>query len=139
MADNTINSAAVSASNLADKMRAYPYGATITAGQVVYLDANQRWQLFDTDAGAGVGAGILDRRGIALTNGANGQPGAVAERDANFSPGFATVNGQPYWASRNAGNITTDVPAAGNYPVFLGFGIAGSRMNLAPAAAGVPV
>lgn len=139
MADLTINAAAVAASNQATIRREYPFGASIGAGQLVYLDTNNRWQLFDSDAGSGVGANVTDLRGISLNNGANGQPAAVATYDPNFAPGTTLANGVSYYGSRNAGAITADVPASGNYPVFIGTARSTSRINLNPTAAGVSV
>src|SRR5688572_18686190 len=103
MADLSINAAAVAASNLATIRREYNFGATITAGEVVYLDANNRWVKFDSDAGSGAGANVTDLRGIALNNGANTQPAAVCTADPNFNPGATLANGVSYYGSRNAG------------------------------------
>lgn len=139
MADLTINSAAVSPSNQATIRREFPFGGAIGAGQVVYKDANGRWVLFDSDAGAGAGANVGDLRGIALNNGANTQPAAVCTQDPNFGIGATVANGVAYFGSNTAGGITATAPAAANYTVFLGVAISATRINLNPTAAGVPV
>lgn len=140
MADLSINTQNVSASNLANIRKEYAFGETVLAGQVVYLDsATNRWKLFDTDAGAGAGANVTDMRGIALHNGTNGQPAAVCTADPNFSPGATLANGTAYYGSKNAGMTTADVPAASNYPVFLGLARSTSRLNFQPIGAGIAV
>lgn len=137
MADLSINAAAVAASNQAVIRREYPFGAAIGAGQVVYLDTSNRWQLFDSDAVSG--ANVTDTRGIALNNGANGQPAAVAVSDPNFAPGATVANGVAYYGSVTAGGLAPDVPNTGRYTVFMGVGRSTSRINLNPTAAGVVV
>jgi hypothetical protein len=139
MADLSINTQNVSASNLAEIRKEYPFGATVLAGQVVYKNASNRWVLFDSDAGSGAGANVDDLRGIALHNGTNGQPAAVAVSDPNFCPGATLANGVAYYGSQNAGNVTADVPAASNYPVFLGLARSTTRMNLNPTASQIAV
>jgi len=139
MADLSQNSAAVSASNLATIRREFPAGAAIAAGNVVYLDANNRWALFDSNVGAGAGGNVADTRGIALHNSQNGQPLAVCERDPNFAIAATSANGATIYGSPNAGAVTADVPTSGNYPVVLGVMISTTRINLNPTAAGVAV
>lgn len=139
MADLTINGAAVSASNQATIRREYPFGATITAGQVVYRNASNRWVLFDSDAGSGVGANVTDEQGIALNNGANGQPASVCVKDPNFNLGATLANGVSYYGSKNAGAATADVPANANYTLHLGVARSTGALNLNPTASGVAV
>lgn len=137
MADLTINTAAVSASNQAVIRREYPAGATITAGALVYKDTNNRWQLFDSNAQTG--ANVTDLRGYALHNSSNTQPLAVATSDPNFGIGATVANGVAYFASNAAGNTTATAPIAGEYAVVTGVGISASRINLNPTASGVAV
>lgn len=138
MADQTIVAANVAASNTAEIRREYPAGATMTQGQLVYLDATNRWQLADSDAAA-TGNLITDLRGITLGAGANGQPMSVVTKDNDFTPGHAVTNGVPYFGSPNAGNISNTAPASGNYAVFLGVGKSTTKINLNPTASGVVV
>jgi hypothetical protein len=139
MADLTINSAAVSPSNQAVIERGFPGGAAIGAGMHVYKDANNRWVLFDSNVGAGAGANVTDRRGIALNNCANTQPLAVCTSDPNFGIGSTVANGVSYWGSNTAGGITATAPISGEYTVHLGVAISATRINLNPTASGVAV
>lgn len=139
MADLSQNHAAVNASNRAVIRREYPANVAVAAGNHVYLGALNRWDLFDSDVGAGLGANIDTLRGIALHNAATNQPLAVATQDPNFALGAAVANGVSYYGSRNAGAVTSDVPAASNYSVHLGIGISSTRINLNPTSANVPV
>jgi hypothetical protein len=139
MADISITAASVAASNQATIRREYPFGATVTAGQLVYLDSNNRWQLMDSNA-ASTGNGVTDTRGIALHGGANTQPAAVVTADPDFTPGGTLTNAAAYYASPNAGALA---PAAdittGNYAVFMGVAKSTTKLNLNPTAAGIAV
>lgn len=139
MADLSITATSVSASNQAVIRREYAAGATITAGNLVYKDANNRWALFDSNAGSGVGANITDLRGIALHNSANTQPLAVCTSDPNFGIGATVTNGTAIYGSLNAGALTHDVPASGNYAVFVGLPISTTRINLSPVSGATAV
>jgi hypothetical protein len=139
MADLSVTAASVLASNSADIKYNYKFGATVTTGQAVYLDAaTNTWKLIDQDAAA-TGNGVSNIRGIALNNGANNQPAAVCIRDIAFTPGTTLTNGTAVYASDNAGAITHDVPGAGSYTTFLGLPISTTQMNLLPVAGGVAV
>jgi len=139
MADLAVTAASVLASNSADVRYNYKFGATVTTGQVVYLDStSSTWKLVDQDASA-AGNNVADLRGIALNNGANNQPAAVCVRDASFTPGTTLTNGTAVYASDNAGAITHDVPGAGSYTVFLGLPRSTTTMNLNPVGGGVAV
>jgi hypothetical protein len=140
MADLSITATSVSASNQATVRREYQFGATITAGQVVYLNTSNRWALFDSNVGSGVGANVTDLRGIALNNGSNTQPAAVCTADPDFTPGATLSNGVSYYGSPNAGAIAPIADlGAGNYPVFLGVAKSTTKLNLNPTAAGIAV
>lgn len=140
MADLSVNAAAVQASDNAITYSQFRSGAAISAGQLCYLDpATNTWKLFDTDAGSGAGANVSDQRGIALNNAASGQPIDVCIKDIYFTPGATLTNGVTVYGSRNAGAITGDVPASGNYPVILGTPRSASILNLNPIAGGVAV
>jgi hypothetical protein len=137
MADISITATSVSASNQAVIRREYAAGATITAGQLVYKDANNRWALFDSDALAG--SNVTDDRGIALHNSANTQPLAVCVSDPNFGIGGTVTNGTAIFGSNTAGGLTHTAPASANYTVFVGLPISTTRINLQPVAAPVAV
>lgn len=137
MADLSITAANVVASANATILRQYNAGATVTAGQVVYLDANSKWQPMDANASA-TGNDPANTRGIALGGAANNQPLAVATKDSWFTPGASLTNSASYYASPNAGGIA---PAAditsGNYATFLGVARSTTVLNLNPTAAGI--
>ncbi len=77
-------------------------GATITAGQAVYKDANGLWQLSDSDGASALKA----MGGIAATGSSNGQPIVIAVRDPGFTPGFTVLAGDTIWLSPTAGGLT---------------------------------
>lgn len=139
MADISITAANVAASAQGTPRREYPFAQTTTAGQFVYLDANNKWALFDANVGAGAGAGITTLRGIALNGGAVNQPASVVTADPDFTPGGTLAPGVTYYGSVTAGGIAPDVPGAGSYTVVLGIGISATKMNLQPFSAGVAV
>lgn len=139
MADLSINAANVLASANAVIEKAYNFGATVTAGQLVYLDANNKWQLMDANAAA-TGNGVTDTRGVALCNGSNNQPAAVCKEDIYFKPGATLVNGLAYYASPNAGAVANAVDiTTGNYPVFAFLARDTAYAHLKFVAAGVAV
>lgn len=139
MADLSINAANVLASANAVIEKSYNFGATVTAGQLVYLDSNNRWVLNDANAAA-TGNGVTDTRGVALCNGSNGQPAAVCKEDIYFKPGATLTNGAAYYGSPNAGALAAAADiTTGNYPVFVGLARDTTYLHLKPIAAGVAV
>lgn len=140
MADIAITAAnvATGASSNPTVRREYVAGATITQGQAVYLDANNKWQLLDLNAAA-TGNGISDLRGIALTAGSSGQPMSVAVEDTDFTPGGTLTNGSAVYGSNTAGGITHDIPITGAYPVCLGIAKSASKMVLRITASGAVI
>lgn len=141
MADISITPASVLVSGTTATInRSYNFGATITAGQVVYLDtATSTWKLADQNLAA-AGNGLSDTRGIALCGGSSGQPAAVCTLDtAGITIGATVVNGASYYLSDTAGGITATLPTTGDYPVFLGLGIGTTKIGFNPTATGVIV
>jgi hypothetical protein len=138
MADISITAANVVASATAVIRKEYNFGATVTAGQLVYLDTSNKWQLADADAAA-TGNGITDVRGIALCGGANNQPAAVVVEDSDFTPGGTLTNGTAVYGSDNAGAVTHDVPSTSSYPVVLGVAKSTSKLVLKPVASGAVI
>lgn len=106
MADVTITPANVLASNAASK-RTGVAGATIAAGQTVYVDsaASNTVKLAD----ANLSAAAADCVGIALHGAAANQPITWVEEDPDFTPGGTLVVGTIYVLSGTAGGIA---PAA---------------------------
>ena len=77
-------------------------GATITAGQVVYLDsADSRYKLADTDSAT---AAVRAPVGIALHAALSGQPLQILTGGL-ITIGATTVVGVPYYLSGTAGGI----------------------------------
>lgn len=140
MADLSVTAANVIASNSAVIDRGYSFGATITAGQAVYLDTTQsppRWELLDIDANTVGTNTIATLRGISLNGGSDGQPADVCIKDPDFTPGATLTNGLAVYGSTTAGGITTaDIPTTNAYPVILGLTKSTSKMNLNPTASG---
>jgi hypothetical protein len=142
MADLSVTAASVAASSSADIVRQYNFGATVTAGQVVYLDetiATPTWKLLDRDAAA-TGNELTTKKGIALNGGASGQPAAVCVKDTDFTPGATLTNGITIYSSDTAGGITSaDIPTTGDYPTVLGVAKSTTKMNLNPTSSGAVI
>lgn len=138
MADISITAANVAASSTATIRKEYNFGATVTAGQVVYLDTSNKWQLADSNA-AVTGNEQNAVRGIALCGGANNQPAAVVIEDSDFTPGGTLTNGTAVYGSVNAGALSHDVPTTGSYPVYLGQAKSASKLVLKTNASGVVI
>lgn len=139
MADLSITAASVIASANATVYKQYNFGATVTTGQVVYLDSSNTWQLKDANASS-TGNLVNSVTGVSLVGGANGQPAAVVVKDSDFTPGGTLSNGASYYASPNAGAVA---PAAdvttGNYPTFLFVAKSTTKAHLNPTGAGIAV
>lgn len=117
MADLSVTAANVIASNSAKRARGIA-GATITAGQPVYVDtaASNVLKLADNDASAAT-ATIA---GIALHGAASGQPLEYVTEDPDFTPGATLTTGTIYVASSTAGGIAPAADlASGDYPTVL--------------------
>lgn len=139
MANLSITAANVIASSSAVIRREYKAGATITAGQLVYLDANSVWQLVDSDAAA-TGNAVNDLRGIALNGAAANQPLSVCTQDlGGFTVGATLTNGTTYYASTTAGAIANDVPTTNAYPTIVGVARSAALLVLNPTASGVVI
>lgn len=80
--------------------RQYLAGATITAGQAVYLSSSNTWLLADSDGAAAARA----CGGVALNGAATGQPVAV-QTSGSITIGGTVVSGTPYFVSNTAGGI----------------------------------
>jgi hypothetical protein len=113
----------------------YKAGATITAGQAVYLGGANTWLLIDQDAAA-TGNELTTEHGIALNGASSGQPVNVCTYDTAFTPGCTMTVGVAMYASDTAGGIGHDVPGSASYPVFLGIPKTTTVMFLNPVASG---
>lgn len=122
MADLTITAANVLAGSGAT-IRAGTSGATITAGQSIYIDSNSKIQLADADAQTTAAA-----KGIALNGASANQPiDYCSGGDLNL--GATLTVGQVYAVSTTAGGIApvSDL-GSGDWPTILG--IADAADNL---------
>lgn len=104
-------------------------GATITAGQVVYLDeaTTGEYLLCDTDSAT---AAARKPRGIAMHAASNGQPLSICKAGL-LTIGATVAAGVAYYLSGTAGGICPilDV-AAGDYPSIIGMGISTTQINV---------
>lgn len=110
------------------------FGATVTAGQLVYLDTTTNtYKLCDANASALTS--VL--RGVALNGGVSGQPAAVGV-GGTYTCGFTATAGAIYVASATAGGIapTTDL-GAGVYTSILGVALTTAIMQLRIINSGV--
>lgn len=110
-------------------------GASITAGQVVYLDSStNKYGLADSDSAT---AGIRAPRGIALNSASANQPLGVL-RSGSITIGGTLTAGVAYYLSNTPGGIcpVADV-GAGEYSVLLGLATSTTVLNVAIQASGV--
>lgn len=136
MAAISITAASVVASAAATIRREYAFAATVTAGQLVYLNSSNQWALCDTDGG--LGTGINDLRGIAINGGAINQPAAVCTDDPDFTFGGTLSNGLAIYGFTTAGAITfADIPTTAAYPIYVGIAKSTTKGILRPMASGV--
>ena len=107
-------------------------GATITAGQLVYLDTSAgTYKLADANASAAtsVVAGIAMNSCVANQAMRIAAPGPDG---TTLDPGFTVTVGSTYWLSATAGGITLTAAdlVTGMYPVVIGVGITASQLKL---------
>jgi len=111
-------------------------GATITRGQVLYLNSSLRYVL--ADASSATTAAVA---GIAVTDGTNGGIMKVAMAGARINIGATTIAGTPYVLSATAGGICpyadllpTEIPNL----LFWGTGTATVRLVLSLSSVAIP-
>jgi hypothetical protein len=127
MADLSITAASVIAGSGA-KIVHGTAGASITAGQVLYLDsAAGTYKLADTDSAT---AAVRSPAGIALHAASSGQPIAVLT-SGPITIGATVAVGDVYYLSGTAGGLApvADV-AAGDYPCIIGICTSTSVLNV---------
>lgn len=115
--------------------RGYNAGASITAGQCVYLDSSSEWQLSDANGAAA----LRTVDGIALHAAADGQPLAVAKPPTVLNIGGTLVAGTIYVSGATAaGDIN---PAAdlttGWYTTIVGVALTTAKLRMVIYASGV--
>lgn len=134
MADLTITAASVLAGAGAAITRGKA-GATVTAGQAVYLDAaDGEWKLADSDSAT---AAIRTPGGIALNGASDGQPLAVLT-SGPIIIGATLTAGVAYYLSDTPGGIcpVADLEV-GDYPCIIGMATSTTVLNVAINPAGV--
>ena len=102
-------------------------GATITAGQLVYLDsADSKYKLIDADAAA-----TADIAGVALNGASNTQPISILTAGA-LNPGATVAVGTVYCGAVTPGGIAPVADLiAGDYISVLGIGTTASNILVA--------
>ena len=136
MADLTITAANVRAGSGA-KIVNGTAGASVTAGQVVYLDSSDNeYKLADNDSAT---AAVRSVAGIALHASGDGQPLAVLTKGP-ITIGATTAVGTVYCLSSTAGGIcpSADI-ASGDYNTVIGIGASTTVIEVQLLAAGAAV
>ena len=128
MADLTVTAASVApytGANNPSVISRGTAGATITAGQAIYLDSTtSTLKLADADASTAAAYGV----GIALHASLSGQPLSYVS-GGFFTPGATLTKGQVYCVSATAGGIapiSDTVAATGAHPCILFYAISTS-------------
>ena len=138
MADITITPASVVAGAGAPT-KTGTAGATIAAGDVVYLDTatTGKWQLADSDAAAAEARGQTANVGIALNSASANQPITVQTGGA-ITLGSVLTAGTAYYLSDTPGKICplADI-TGGDYFVLLGLAASATVLNLDVQYSGV--
>ncbi len=134
MADLTITAANVLAGAGAAVSRGVA-GATVTAGQAVYLDTSDgKWKLADNNSAT---AAVRSPDGIALNGASNGQPLSVLTAGP-ITIGAALTAGVAYYLSDTPGGIcpVADL-ATGEYPTVIGIATSTTVLNVQINSSGV--
>jgi hypothetical protein len=106
-------------------------GATITAGMVVYLDANGLAQIATNTASASALP-----RGIALDTASSGQP-VTLQRDGDITIGGTAAVGKVYVIGTAGGIIPVDDIAGTEYIGLVGIGKTAAILTIVLGTAGV--
>lgn len=113
-------------------------GASITAGQAVYIDTSDNSKIKLADANGTAPANTF--AGIALNAASSGQPVSYCTNDsAGFTIGATFLAGDTIWLSPTAGGITkteSDL-IAGCTKIVIGNMLTTTTMNLNPNVGGV--
>jgi len=111
-------------------------GATITAGQAVYVDSNGAVQVATnaTSAGSGVGAQLV---GIALNGGGSGQPIQILKPGGTVNIGGTAAVGKQYCLGTAGGIIPVDDIAGTEFVTTVGVGLTTANIKLGVNVSGV--
>lgn len=110
-------------------------GATITAGQIVYLDpTDNRYKLADADSAT---AAARSPAGIALHGASAGQPLQIIE-SGTVTIGGTLSGGVAYYVSKTAGGIApvADITGTGTYPTIIGIAASTTVLRVARVESG---
>lgn len=136
MSDVSITAANVIAGSNASITRGIA-GATITAGQAVYLDTatTGEWLLADSDSATVIARGSA-RFGIALNGASDGQPLAV-QTEGLITIGGTLVAGVAYYLSDTPGGICPFADlATGDYVTLVGVATTTAILSIDPLYSG---
>lgn len=126
MADLSITAASVTAADGAVSKQEYVAGATITAGQLVYVDtANSNVLKLAQADGTLLEATV---KGVALCGASTGQPCVIATA-GDYNPGATVAVGTVYILSATAGGICPDADLASSSYCSI-FGVATTTSNI---------
>lgn len=130
MADLSVTVANVGAGSSAVVDNGRLAGATITAGQFVYLDSSSTWQLMQCD-GTAAEAGSGGTFGMALHGALAGQPLAV-QTGGIADPGATVTVAKVYVVSETAGNACpiADITTSTRRLTILGFGDSATTIDM---------
>lgn len=111
------------------------YGATISAGQAVYLDsADSKYKLADANASVTTAA----VKGIAITPGVDTGYGYVATGGSVILVGTTMAVGETYYAGATAGEINPDADVTtGWYVSRIGTAASATQLDLSIKATGI--
>ena len=134
MVDITITAASVEPNSGAKKVTGTA-GASITAGQVVYLDGtDSKYKLADNNSAT---SAVRSPAGIAMHSAEDGQPLTIVSK-GSIDIGATVTAGVAYYLSDTPGGIC---PVAdlltGEYPVFLGFATTAAILDVNIIESGV--
>lgn len=136
MADLTVTAASVLAGTNAEIVRGTA-GATITAGQAVYLDtaSTGEWLLADSDSATVIARGSA-KFGIALNGASDGQPLAI-QTGGDITIGATVVAGTAYYLSDTPGGICPIADlATGDYITLIGIATSTAVIKIDPLYSG---
>jgi hypothetical protein len=136
MSANAVTPANVRFSSAAVINQIYNAGVAITAGQSIYLDATNLWQLASTATGLGVAVPTA----VAAANAAAGQRVVAVLQDPAYTHGLTGVAaGDTIWGSPTSGGFTNTAAdnVATNFVTIAGIAISATQMKFQPLTSGV--
>lgn len=136
MADEIVVAASVQPGTTGAEFEVGIAGATLTAGQAVYLDSSDnKYKLCDADASALTGT----FRGITMGGGAAGQK-VLIQRKGSYTAGFTVVVGTIYLTSDTPGGIRAAVDVdSGDWLSIIGVGKTAALLDIIGYNSGIQV